>query len=292
MGIKHSVAGGGIVNSTEMWIAGKRCEYMICVSNLPGFQTPKEYRDFAEKISDTFGYKIIRFGAWFRTKQSFGDSKGYSYSEAKKIFFDAIPISEFGGIDFSGTNEKKGHISNFELGFLIDCEQKLLYSTLVFKSDISTIGILIDYANQFRRMLEDVSKVDFFVADRMDAGKWPESFVHGTGFGERNDYENKVAFNISDTRLKHHKLPYLFTYNYMKTDSGFLSDIPKYAEYVGQDGYVTLTIPECFGKDLDQYPSLSEWQSIYRVLKSRGELVVTNQLAEMIEQIISLTCTA
>jgi len=247
----------------------------------------KGYREFIETMMSLFGYKPIRYGASFLKKQSFGDSKIRMYRKSENTYFDNIPMNEFSSFYFAGTNEKKSRIANFYIKLSYHSEINKFYTAVVFEKNNCDMETLVEQVDIFKRMMQKISTIKILAADRMDSDKDVYSFALGIGHEKRNEYANEIAYSISRCITTHRKLPYLFVYGYYEKEIFDINNIPEHVDIEEQDGYVALTLPRCFGKELNRYPTFPEWKYFYDVLKASGELIVTDKLETMIERIVS-----
>jgi hypothetical protein len=260
-------------------------DYSICITKIHGLETMKDYRAFAEEAVSRFGYRLVRFGAWSVKELPFGLKETRQYSEAKSTYYDDLNLMDINGISFEATNVKGSHIANFFLGFKFRHKIGLAHAQLTLESDTERDDPQFAQTETFIEMLEGVSDIQFLQSDRMDSEKWVDSFASGHGHANRrNDFENKVAFSISDGRLRHHKPPFLFAYNLIKMDADILRPFPEHVSIKEEGGYVTLLFPRCIGKELWHYPQYPEWMSVYTTLKEHGILVVDEKLETMIEE--------
>jgi hypothetical protein len=259
-------------------------DYNICVARACRLKTVKDYREFAERAVEHYGYRLIRFGARAREKLFFGYSKTRQYSKAKSTYFDEVDLAELGGLDFDATNVKGSRLANLSLGFDFCHNASLLYTTLVLDSADGGGAPRFAQTEAFIELMQGISGIEFVLADRMASEKWVDAFARGIGQGRRSDFENKVAYSISACISIHHKLPYLFAYNHIRMTAATLGPVPRHAVVEERGGYVTVTFPRCFGKTLDQYPLLPEWLSVYRALKEGGILEARAPLDDMVAQ--------
>jgi hypothetical protein len=250
-----------------------------------GLETIEDYRAFAEEAVARFGYRLVRFGAGPIRKLPSGRKGTRQYSKAQSIYYDDLEIANINSISFEATNVKGSHITNFFLGFRFEHAVDLTYAQLTLESAADRDDPQFAQTETFIEMLGSVSDIRFLQSDRMDSEKWVDAFASGIGHRDRrNDFENKVAFSISDGRLRHHNLPFLFAYNLIKMDADILRPFPEHISVKEEDGYVTLVFPRCVGKELWHYPQYPEWVSVYTTLKEHGILVVDNKLETMIEE--------
>jgi hypothetical protein len=260
-------------------------DYSICITKIHGLETMKDYRVFAEEAIARFGYRLVRFGAWPERKLPPGYKSSRQYSKAKSTYYDDLDIADIDSISFEATNVKGSHITNFFLDFHFRYEAGLTYVHLTLDSDVERDDPKLVQTETFIEMLGSVSDIRFLQSDRMDSEKWVDSFASGHGHANRrNDFENEVAFSISDGRLRHHNLPFLFAYNLIKMDADILRPFPEHVSIKEEGGYVTLLFPRCVGKELWRYPQYPEWMSVYTTLKEHGILVVDKKLETMIEE--------
>ena len=267
-------------------------DYCIGTIKMHKLLTVKDYRLFAEQIVAHFDYlRIIRFSTHARpTKELFfGDYQVKQYSKTKSSYFDGVNLEDIGGLGFEATNVKGSHISNFFLDFDFAHEDNSVYISLVLDSLEGAGNYLLNLADQCLVLLQDVSTIEFLQSDRMDSSKWVPAFVSGTGQKpKRSEFENAVAFSLSQTRRFHHKPPFLFVHNYIKMDSAIIQILPQQVVSEEKDGFATLFIPSCIGKELNQYPMIPEWISVYRTLKENGIIKVDDKLDLMVERMSML----
>jgi hypothetical protein len=250
-----------------------------------GLETIEDYRAFAEEAVARFGYRLVRFGAGPARKLPPGYKSPKQYSKAKCTYYDDLDIADIDSISFEATNVKGSHITNFFLRFRSEVEVGLTYVQLTLESDTERDDPQLAQTEAFIGMLGSVSDIRFLQSDRMDSEKWVDAFLSGIGHGDkRTDFENEVAFSISDGRLRHHNLPFLFAYNLIKMDADILRSFPEHVSVKEEGGYVTLLFPRCVGKELWHYPQYPEWMSVCTTLKEHGILVVDNKLETMIEE--------
>ena len=264
----------------------KDSTYMICVSTMPRFKEIKEYREFADRITDIFGYKPIRYGARFLKRQTFGDSNIRTYRKTDNTYFDAIPFNEFSGFRFAGNNVIKSNVANYYLDFDFYHESNEIYTIIVLEKDFTTTDAMIEEVEIFKKSMKGIVEIKTLVADFIASEKDAYTFVSGIGSSKRSEYENEVAYSISQFKHQHKTMPYLFAYSYIKKKMRGIEIPPEHVEMNESDGYTTITLPRCFGKELEEYPRFSEWQNIYSQLKARGELIVTKNLETMINRIV------
>ena len=262
-------------------------DYIICTVRMQKLHTVKDYREFAEMVAARFGYRLIRFGAVARKdcKPFFGQYKNRQYSKAKQTYFDEASVSELCELGFYATNVKRSFVANFFLRFSFRYDAGLDYIHLVLDSETGSEGPRSRQTECFIDMLSDVSDIRLVQSDRMDSDKWVDAFASGVCHrNRRNDFENTVAYNISFSKRFHQKPPFLFAHNLVKMDASMIVDVPEHVSLEEDGEYVTIAFPRCEGRELDEYPALPEWLSVYEALRGHGIIQVDDKLAGMVAE--------
>ena len=262
-------------------------DYIICVVRMQKLHTVKDYREFAEMVAASFGYRMIRFGASAGgpKKLFFGSYKNRQYSKAKREYFDEVSISDLWKLGFDATNVKRSFIANFFLTFKLCHEVGLVYISFVLDSEGAAAGCLHKQAERFTEMLRGISSIEFMLSGKMSSEKSVPAFVSGIGHANRrNDFENKVADNISYCWRFHQKPPFLFAHNLVKMDASMIVPVPEHVSLEKDGEYVTIAFPRCEGRELHEYPALPEWLSVYEALRGHGIIQVDDKLAGMVAE--------
>jgi len=134
-----------------------------------------------------------------------------------------------------------------------------------------TIGeIIIRLKDALLDVLENSFNIIYFCMDKMENIKRPERFVYGIVSEDvRNDLENSVAHSIQLSHLIHHKLPFLFLYNYFYCEQEVISLESKRLEEKDKY-YYELFFPENAQKGFDEYANNSQWDHIRSILTELG----------------------
>ena len=155
--------------------------YIICLSTLPNFECIQEYRELADRITFYFEYRILWYGARFLKKQLFGTRKIRMYKKAENTYFDTIPLNEFDGFHYAGTNINKSRLANFYLYFDYDHEKNEMYTTIILEEEKCKFETLINRVDGFKKNMQDIFEIITIVADSMDSEKDVPFFVAGIG---------------------------------------------------------------------------------------------------------------
>jgi len=229
----------------------------------------QELREFGEQVFQLLGYPIgeiaFRFGNAY---------KNVRYSGRRKECFDAFSINELSLAQFYLLPV------NGKLPYDMKCSLDLSRNkdgnfsvTCVFMPQESekTIGeIIIGLKEDLLDVLENSFSITYFCMDKMENIKRPERFVYGIVSEDvRNDLENSVAHSIQLSHIIHHKLPFLFLYNYFYCEQEVISLESKRIEEKDKY-YYELFFPENTQKGFDEYANNPQWDQIRSTLTELG----------------------
>ena len=226
----------------------------------------KELRMFSEKCFELLGYSIDDIGLTFNINNR-DYYKSLKYVDNKKEHFDNFDISELLLAQFNYFPKKRDHPSDIEcsLDFKKSKTGKSFSITCVFLPTENNISFPL-ICKYLLKMFESHFTISYFCMDKLENEKRPEHFVHSLLCKKtRNELENTIAHSIQLSHFKHHRMPFLFLYNYFYT--GAEVDMLQPECVLDNEKYTyELYFPENLHREFDQYQELPKWREIFNVL--------------------------
>jgi len=231
----------------------------------------QELRELSEKIFDILGYPIgeaaFRFGNVY---------KNVRYSSNRKGCFDAFSLDELSLAQFY-LLPKEGKLP-YDIKCSLDFSKNKegdFSITCVFiphESEKKISDVIAGLTGDMLEILENGFSIRYFCMDKMENIKRPERFVYGIVSEDvRNDLENSVAHSIQLSHLTHHKMPFLFLFNYFYCEQEVVFLESKRINTKEKDNYCyELFFPENSQKGFDEYANNPEWNQIRMTLTELG----------------------
>ena len=245
--------------------------FFICDSSRCNIKSVKDLRLLSERIFQLLEYHIgeiaFRFGSVY---------KSVIYSNSKKEYFDAFNFDELSLAQFYLL--PKGGKLPYDIKCSLDFSRNKegdFSITCVFmpQEGDNTISETIAHCKgDILDILENSFTVRYFCMDKMENIKRPERFVYGIVSEDvRNNLENSIAHSIQLSHLIHHKLPFLFLYNYFNCKKRI--DSLESKRLVNKDDYsYELFFLENSQKEFEEYKDNPEWNMINEILTEQGIL--------------------
>ena len=243
--------------------------FFICDCSRCNIKSVKELRELSEKIFEILGYPIgeaaFRFGSVY---------KNVGYSSNKKEYFDAFNLDELSLAQFYLL--PKGGMLPYDIKCSLDFSKNKdgdFSITCVFmpqESEKTICDVIAGLTGDMLDILENGFNIRYFCMDKMDNTKRPERFVYGIVSEDvRNSLENSVAHSIQLSHLIHHKLPFLFLFNYFYCEQEVVSlELKRLKE---KDDYCyELFFPENSQKGFNEYAQNPEWNQMRMTLTELG----------------------
>jgi hypothetical protein len=245
--------------------------YFVCDCFKCRIKTIAELRKFAEEFYRIIDYSISDYGMnFYLSNGKRSKAKAYKYTKNKVEKFDDLDFENLFLASFKTYPKKKPQIfldilsmllisPNNDNGFSIMCSFK----------PVSEETDFLELIKKIKHLISSKFIIINFFADTLECYKHPESFMMGILPGKEvcSTFEREIAHSIGLSLLVHHKLPYLFAYNY------FFSPQPiegiEITETVKQGYYYELFFPELLEKNFTEYSYSKSWENFYELLTKK-----------------------
>jgi hypothetical protein len=228
-------------------------------------------RLFAEQVFDLLGYSINGFSIGFDTEKG-NLYKSYQYTPKKKVYFDTFNLDTLIMAQFD-YYPKCGQLSSDAQCYLSVSKNNDGYHSVkgAFLPKVQDCLSASD-CKKLRKTLETCFDISYFSMDEMENEKRPEQFIQGmVSHDRRDELESTVAHSIQRSHHLHHKLPFLFAYNYFRSENT-ITALEQYRLNETSAICYELFFSDNIGKTFPQYYDNRIWHDTFTLLSDLGVL--------------------